>query len=91
MPVNSFADKWVKKIFGSSSDIFLKKVRPTVEAINALEPQIEKLSDDELKAQTQKFKDKIRDRLADFDRSPEGELEDVTASPGSNKAPRDFY
>jgi preprotein translocase subunit SecA len=89
MPVNSFADKWVKKIFGSSSDIFLKKVRPTVEAINALEPQIEKLSDDELKAQTQKFKDKIRDRLADFDRSPEGELEDVTASPGSKKAPRD--
>jgi len=37
MAVNSFADKLVKKVFGSSSDIFLKKVKPTVDRINALE------------------------------------------------------
>ena len=59
MPVNSFADKLVKKVFGSSSDIFLKKARPIVVQINEWEPKIEKLSDDELKAQTQKFKDII--------------------------------
>jgi preprotein translocase subunit SecA len=59
MPVNSFADKWVKKIFGSSSDIFLKQAKPVVSEINAFEPQIEKLSDDELKAQTAKFKERI--------------------------------
>jgi preprotein translocase subunit SecA len=70
MAVNSFADKLVKKIFGSSSDIFLKKTHPVVEQINALEPTIEKLSDEELKAQTPKFKERIKSALAEFDKSP---------------------
>ena len=63
MAVNSFADKLVKKIFGSSSDIFLKSAKPIVEQINSWEPQLEKLSDDELKAQTQKFKDRVTSAL----------------------------
>ena len=63
MPVNSFADKLVKKVFGTSSDIFLKKVRPIVEQINAFEPSMEKLSDEELKAQTQIFRDRVTQAL----------------------------
>lgn len=63
MPVNSFADKLVKKIFGSSSDIFLKQARPIVARINEWEPKIQKLSDDELKAQTSKFKEIIARHL----------------------------
>ncbi len=63
MPVNSFADKLVKKVFGSSSDIFLKKVKPTVVEINDWEPKLEKLSDDELKDQTSKFKEIIASHL----------------------------
>ena len=63
MPVNSFADKLVKKVFGSSSDIFLKKVKPTVVEINEWEPKLAKLSDDELKAQTAKFKEIISQHL----------------------------
>ena len=63
MPVNSFADKLVKKVFGSSSDIFLKKVKSVVDEINDWEPRLEKLSDDELKAQTPKFKDVIANHL----------------------------
>ena len=59
MAVNSFADKWVKKIFGSSSDVFLKKVKPIVAQVNDLESKIQALSDDELKAQTPKFKEII--------------------------------
>lgn len=59
MPVNSFADKLVKKIFGSSSDIFLKKVKPTIQQINELEPTIKRLSDDELRAKTTEFKERI--------------------------------
>ena len=55
MAVNSFADKLVKKIFGSSSDIFLKNVKTIVQEINDWEPRIEKLSDAELQAQTPKF------------------------------------
>lgn len=63
MPVNSFADKLVKKIFGSSSDVFLKKVKPIVVDINDWEAKIQGLSDDELKAQTPKFKELIARRL----------------------------
>src|SRR5580765_7860438 len=67
MAVNSFADKLVKKIFGSSSDIFLKNVKPIVEQINAWEPAIEKMSDEQLQAQTPKFKEIIANHLEGID------------------------
>jgi len=67
MPVNSFADKLVKKIFGSSSDVFLKKVRTTVQEINDLEPKLRAMSDEELQAQTPKFKEMIARRLDGID------------------------
>jgi preprotein translocase subunit SecA len=63
MATNKFADKLVKKIFGSSSDIFLKNVRSTVAEINALEAKIQAMSDSELKAQTPKFKEIVRNAL----------------------------
>jgi preprotein translocase subunit SecA len=60
---NKFADKLVKKIFGSSSDIFLKKVKPTVQQINDLESRMQAMSDGELKAQTEKFKQRVATAL----------------------------
>ena len=45
-----------KKIFGSANDRRLKAYRPKVAAINALEPEIQKLTDQELQAQTEKFR-----------------------------------
>jgi preprotein translocase subunit SecA len=71
MAVNSFADKFVKKLFGSSSDIFLKKIKPLVQEINDLEPSIEKLSDEELKAQTPKFKEQIARALEGIENKDE--------------------
>ena len=59
MPVNSVVDKFIKKVFGSSSDVFLKKVKATVEEINDLEPSVQKLSDDELRGKTDKFKERV--------------------------------
>ena len=47
---------FAKKIFGSSNDRRLKGFAPKVAAINALEPEIAKLSDDEIRAQTDKFR-----------------------------------
>ncbi|WP_140633256.1 preprotein translocase subunit SecA [Methylibium rhizosphaerae] len=47
------------QIFGSRNDRLLKQYRRVVEKINALEPQFEKLSDDELRGQTQQFRDRI--------------------------------
>tara|TARA_R110000868_G_scaffold97614_2_gene268501 strand:+ start:118782 stop:121493 length:2712 start_codon:yes stop_codon:yes gene_type:complete len=41
-----------RKIFGSANDREVKALQATVEQVNALEPEIEKLSDDELRART---------------------------------------
>jgi preprotein translocase subunit SecA len=49
-----------KKIFGTNTDRELKRLAPVVAEINALEPQIEKLSDDELKAYTGKFRERLK-------------------------------
>jgi preprotein translocase subunit SecA len=45
-----------RKLFGSSNDRLIKSYRPRVEAINALEGELEKLSDAELRARTDEFK-----------------------------------
>ncbi len=45
-----------KAIFGSANDRQIKKYQPKVDAINALEPQMAKLSDEELKAKTVEFR-----------------------------------
>ncbi|WP_293606202.1 preprotein translocase subunit SecA [Polaromonas sp. UBA4122] len=47
------------KIFGSRNDRLLKTYRKTVDSINALETQYEKLDDDQLRAKTQEFKDRV--------------------------------
>jgi len=49
----------LKAIFGSRNDRLLKQYRKTVELINALEPAIQKLSDEELAAKTPELKQKI--------------------------------
>ena len=50
---------FLTKIFGSRNERLLKQYRKSVQAVNALEPQLEKLSDDELRAKTQEFKDRV--------------------------------
>ncbi|HLS42761.1 MAG TPA: preprotein translocase subunit SecA [Paenalcaligenes sp.] len=51
----------LKKLIGSRNDRLLKQYRKQVVQINALEPEYEALSDDDLRAKTQEF----RQRLAD--------------------------
>ncbi|QSB44134.1 preprotein translocase subunit SecA [Altererythrobacter sp. FM1] len=48
-----------KAVFGSANDRYVKSLDKIVAKINALEEQIKALSDDELKAQTQKFRDQL--------------------------------
>jgi preprotein translocase subunit SecA len=49
-----------KSIFGSANDRYVRGLGKYVEAVNSLEPSIQALSDDELRAQT----DRLRERLA---------------------------
>ncbi|WP_300359273.1 preprotein translocase subunit SecA [Fusobacterium sp.] len=49
----------LKAIFGTKNDREVKRMRKTVAKINALEPDFEKLSDEELKGKTEEFKKRI--------------------------------
>ena len=46
----------VKSVFGSSNDRYIKSARKIVAEVNALEPQIQPLSDEELQGQTAKLR-----------------------------------
>ncbi|TDT00420.1 preprotein translocase subunit SecA [Erwinia rhapontici] len=51
--------KLLTKVFGSSNDRTLRRMRKSVEQINKMEPDFEKLSDDELKAKTVEFRARL--------------------------------
>lgn len=50
---------FLTQIFGSRNQRLLKQYQKTVRVINALEPQMEQLSDAELQAKTPEFKDRL--------------------------------
>lgn len=51
--------KLLTKVFGSRNDRTLRRMRKAVAVINAMEPEMEKLSDDELKAKTGEFRARL--------------------------------
>ena len=61
----------LKKVFGSRNERLLKQYRRTVRAINALEPQIAALSDEQLRAKTDEFRDRISKAVAAVDTPPQ--------------------
>ena len=48
-----------KSLFGSSNERYVNSIRKIVARINDFEPTLEAYSDDDLKAQTQKFRDRL--------------------------------
>jgi preprotein translocase subunit SecA len=52
------------KIFGTSNERAVKRLLPAVEQINALESSIQSLSDDQLRAKTGEFRQRIADLVA---------------------------
>ena len=52
------------KIFGTKNEREIKRMQPVVEQISALEPQMKALTDDQLRAQTEEFRRRIKDRTA---------------------------
>ena len=61
----------LKKIFGSRNDRLIKQYSLTVKRINALEPQIAALSDEQLKARTEEFRQRHADGQTLDDLLPE--------------------
>jgi preprotein translocase subunit SecA len=52
-------NKMLAKVFGSSNEREVKRLRPIVEQVNALEPAVKKLSDEELRRTTPEFREKL--------------------------------
>jgi preprotein translocase subunit SecA len=67
------------KVFGTKNERVVKSLTPRVQAINALEPQIRKLSDAELRVKTDEFRQRVQERLSRVTRNTQAE----TAEPGA--------
>jgi preprotein translocase subunit SecA len=72
------------KVFGTKNEREIKRLMPRVAAINALEPAMQKLSEDELRAKTDEFRARIKERLSSVsdepaaeEGSPDGDLSDL--------------
>lgn len=58
----------IKKVFGSKSERDMKQVRPILEKVLAAYKDIDKLSNDELRARTEELKKKIKEREEPFEK-----------------------
>lgn len=52
--------KVLAKIFGTQHEREMKRLQPLIDQINALEPTIQKLTDDQLKAKTPEFRERLK-------------------------------
>src|SRR5260221_4190084 len=58
-------DKVLTKVFGSSNERFLKSIKPAIAEIGEFEPEIQALTDDQLRERTLKFKDFVAEAVKD--------------------------
>src|SRR6185503_606794 len=57
-------NKVAAKVFGTANERLLKRLWPIVHEINALEPEMKRLSDDELRAYTPRFREQVEAHIA---------------------------
>ncbi len=69
----------IAKVFGTSNERAVKRLMPLVAQINSLEPTIQALSDDQLRAKTVEFRQRIADALKGIEDIPENKDERIAA------------
>jgi preprotein translocase subunit SecA len=82
------ARTWLKRLFGDTNEKRLKSLTGYVELANAFEPEMQKLTDEELKDKTAQFKQKIENALKEV---PDVNLvpEDAPKMPGQFRTEKD--
>ncbi|HVF42685.1 MAG TPA: preprotein translocase subunit SecA, partial [Pyrinomonadaceae bacterium] len=58
-------DKFLTKVFGSSNQRYLKTLLPVVEQVNALEPEIKRLSDEQMRERIARLREQVAERVGD--------------------------
>ncbi len=82
------ARQWLKTLFGDTNEKRVKLLQVYVDAANKFESEFEKFSDDELKAKTEQFKEKIAHAL---EKVPDVKLipDDAPKMPGQLRTKKD--
>jgi preprotein translocase subunit SecA len=65
----------IAKVIGTKNEREVKRIQPLVERIGALEPETERLTDAELRAKTEEFRQRIADRLGKIPDEPEADAD----------------
>jgi preprotein translocase subunit SecA len=66
-------NKLLGKVIGTKNEREIKRLMPRVAAISALEPAMQKLSDEELRAKTEEFRRRVQDGLKSIGDEPEAD------------------
>jgi preprotein translocase subunit SecA len=84
----SFITTALRKMFGTKSDRDLKTIVPNVAKINAFYDRFDQLSHDELRAESERLKKIIRERIAEYEQhiaDMKAKLEDTTIDIGEKE------
>ena len=68
-------NKLFGKVFGTQNERELKRLMPRVQRINALEPQMRELTDEQLRAKTDEFRKFVQERLAAVQDEPDADID----------------
>ena len=58
-------DKFLTKVFGSSNQRYVKSLQPLVVRINELEPEVQKLSDERMRARIAELREQVTNAIGD--------------------------
>ena len=78
-------DKFLARIFGTANERIIKRLWPIVAEINAFEPSVKALSDEELRAKTIEFRARIAERVAEATKGIEDREEKEKAQVAAEK------
>ena len=73
--------KALAKVFGTSNEREIKRLRPLVDQINALEPEMKQLTDEQLRGKTAEFRARIKERMQDAETEIARLTDELKSSP----------
>jgi preprotein translocase subunit SecA len=79
----------IGKVFGTKNERVVKSLMPKVAAVNALESQMRKLTDAELRAKTDEFRQRIQERMSRIDTTAAAEQATESAIDGDRAKQRE--
>jgi preprotein translocase subunit SecA len=72
--------KALAKVFGTSNEREIKRLRPVIDQVNALEPEMQQLTDEQMRAKTEEFRARIKERLKEIEESIQRVQEEMKTS-----------